>query len=236
MEDIARQLKSSPQGLVSVDEVLRMLEKAKMQAKSPVEYKIEGGKEWSEGSEEYSMQAPMGAFPGRARGGRGGPGGPMMGAGTRTSTQREQAVRFRFTPINVLVLTDGSEHSHKALEAALHFRRRNDHLFVVNCVQLAGKEGEPEYTEANRALKTKGKAVIDEARQEINEREIGRWVCASVAAVDPKKAALEYAKKQDVSVIFVGTRGTDSTSGTFYPGSFAKYVFDNADVSVMLVR
>jgi nucleotide-binding universal stress UspA family protein len=230
MENIARQLRNKPQGQVSVDEVLSMLESVKIPEESKLSAtpRWEGDTDWRQESDQYTLRAPTGAFPGRGRG--------FTAMGPRTGAQRAQAVKFRFEPITLVVLTDGSEHSHKALEAALHFRRRNDYIHVVNCVQLAGPEDQPSFKEANAALKSKGKHVIDEARQEINEREIGRWVCTSVAAMDPKKAALEYAQKQGASILFVGTRGKDSTTKDFYPGSFAKYIFDNADCSVMVVR
>jgi len=184
------------------------------------------GGEWKQEREETPLiiHAPSGPMPGKTR----------MGPVARTQEERERARRFGFPPTRLLVLTDGSENSHRALEAALHFRRRNDMLFILNAVQLM--DDTIEYDQTNRLLKDKGRKIIDEVTKLIHEREIGRWECASLPSKNAKQIALDYASKNNVELIFIGCRGVDSKTGDFYPGSFSKFVINNSHCSVMLVR
>ena len=184
------------------------------------------GGEWKHEREDEPIivAAPPGPMPGKSRA------APL----TRSPEERMRARRFGFPPTRLLVLTDGSDNAHRALEAALHFRRRNDSLFIVNAVQLM--DDTVEYDQTNRLLKDKGRKIIDEVTKLIHEREIGRWECACLPAKNAKEAVLDYAQKHNIELIFVGSRGIDNKTGDFYPGSFSKHVIDNSHCSVMLVR
>lgn len=186
------------------------------------------GAEWKQepqkGFEPLVVHAPSGPMPGKQR----------QVTQQRTTEERERARRFGFPPTRLLVLTDGSDNSHRALEAALHFRRRNDSLFIVNAAQLM--DDTAEYDQTNRMLKEKGRKIIDEVTNLIHEREIGRWEVACLPSKNPKQVVLEYAAKHSIDLIFIGSRGIDSQTGDFYPGSFSKYVINNSQCSVMLVR
>ena len=185
------------------------------------------GNEWKTMEHEEEpiiVHAPSGPMPGK----------PRNQAQNRSQEERERARRFGFPPTRLLVLTDGSENSHRALEAALHFRRRNDSLFIVNAVQLM--DDTVEYDQTNRLLKDKGRKILDEVTKLIHEREIGRWECACLPSKNAKEVVLDYAQKHNIELIFIGSRGIDTKTGDFYPGSFSKYVINNSHCSVMLVR
>jgi len=161
--------------------------------------------------EPLVVHAPSGPMPGK---------NPRQGTQQRSPEERDRARRFGFPPTRMLVLTDGSENAHRALEAALHFRRRNDSLFIVNAAQLMDET--VEYDQTNQLLKDKGRKIIDEVTKLIHEREIGRWECACLPSKNPKEAVLDYAMKHNIEVIFLGSRGVDAKTGDFYPVSEGK--------------
>jgi nucleotide-binding universal stress UspA family protein len=173
-------------------------------------------------SQPSVARAPQGAFPGRVRGQAG------------TTTDRERARKFGFPPAQILVLVDGSPASEKAIDAALHYRRRNDHIYFCHALKLAGTGDE--WKAENEELALKGKAIVDDVKSMIAEREIGRWETALIPHTNIHQAVLDYAKNNKIDLIFIGTRGFDPQTHEFYSDSFAKFIMENSHCSAMLVR
>lgn len=172
-------------------------------------------------------RAPVGRYPGRVNvSGR----TPSATQGPRTEVDRERARRFGFPPARLMILTDGSENAHKAIEAALHYRRRNDNLFFVTAVQLGADK------QTNIELTNKAKSVMDHCKEIIHERELGRWETAILPTTNPQQAIVDYAYNNNIDLCFIGTRGIDCGTGDFHPDSFSKFVLHNSHCSVMLIR
>lgn len=174
-------------------------------------------------------QAPSGPFPGRGGRSR----APVAG---RLQEERQRAAKYAFEPNNLLVLLDGTDQGHAALENALHFRRRNDRIFLLHLVKLAGPEDDPAFAEANANLEARGKQICDHAYSLIAERQIGRYEIDSLAACDIHERALEFADLHNIDCIFMGSRGFAPDTDDFYGDSFAKYVIRHAPCSVMVSR
>lgn len=234
MDEIIRTFRDLGSQRMTAEEVANKLQKAQCeQTYQEPSYKFETTepkyREFKSDQPESELRAhsPYGPMPGRARG---------AAVGPRTQTDRERAKRFGFTPMNILVLTDGSEHSRKAMQAALHFRRRNDNIYVVNAVTLCGPDDQPEFRTANIKLKSKGTQILKEVQQEFEDRQMGRWEIDVVPSSDPKRAVLDYVKKTNIDMVFIGTRGIDSKTNDFFPGSFSRHMIEHSPCSVMLIR
>lgn len=204
---------------MTADQLMSALQKHQAEQKTPGEtIKIA-----TTGNAPHIEHAPAGPFPGKKVRG---------GAQQRTGGDRDRARRFGFTPANVLVLVDGTEASQKAVDAALHYRRRNDHIFFVNLVHVPANAT----AEQTTALEKTGNDVIEQVKSMISEREIGRWETCVIPSPEIKNACLEYANNNKVDIIFIGTRGIDPKSHQFPEDSMGKWIMENSNCSTMLVR
>lgn len=214
------------QGSMTADEIVKELQKMKGHEQKEWQGESTYNKETSSDfpSTPITHRAPTGAFPGRV--------GRASTSGTvpRTQTDKERARRFGFTPARLMILTDGSDMSHKAIEAALHYRRRNDFIYFVTCVPLSSDKS------SNLELTNKAKHVMDHVQEIIAERELGRWETAILPANNPQQAVVDYAYNNNIDFIFIGTRGIDESTGDFHPDSFSKHILHNSHCSVMLIR
>lgn len=55
----------------------------------------------------------------------------------------------------------------------------------------------------------KGRALIDEVQNEINQREIGRWECQSIPTMEPKK--VKICKTIDIALLAQSAMATPRT-------------------------
>lgn len=208
-------------GPMTADQIVQQLKQLKQKS-----YGHEEEKEvWMAEGVPITERAPTGPFPGRTLRSP-----PSAGSLQRTQAERDRARRFGFPPARLMVLTDGSDNAQKAMDAALHYRRRNDFVFFVTCVPLGTDK------QTNLDLTNKAKHVMDDVKDLIKERELGRWETAILPSSNPQQAVIDYAYKNNVDLIFIGTRGIESSTGDFHPDSFSKYVLHNSHCSVMLIR
>merc|ERR1712166_1108481 len=164
--------------------------------------------------------SPRGAYPGRTR----------ATPGERGGVDRERARRFGFQPNNILVLVDGTENSQKAIDAALHYRRRNDHIFFCHAVQTPGVGAQHE--KEVESLELKGEKIIDDVKTQISEREIGRWETCVIPSPDIHNAVIEYATKNKIDIIFIATMHRPPND-LFPTDSMGKWIMENSTCSTM---
>lgn len=142
----------------------------------------------------------------------------------------------------VLVAVDGSEHSRKAVRAAVDLcRKYGSRLYVIHVIQ------QPSYTFAAAGLPpTALRDYYVDARREA-ERYVGEAVSmAEQAGVEARaeilenapslvQAITEYAESNDVDLIVVGTRGLSGFKKLLL-GSVAGGVVTHAHCSVLVVK
>lgn len=148
--------------------------------------------------------------------------------------ERDRARKFGFPAMRVMVCLDGSANSWKALEAALHHRRRNDYLSLVHFVQLF--DDTSDFGPSNALMRKKGFEIVTQAQRELQHRGISRFDWACIPSHNAKDAAVKYALEQRIDLIFVGSRGVNRAVQEFYPGSFTKHMINHVHSSVMLIR
>eukprot|EP00808_Paulinella_micropora_P027719 g52116.t1 len=219
----------------------------------------------------------------------------------------------------IMVLVDGSNNGDKAFDAALQWKRPDDHLFIVTAVEhvvpvalvrcssstlsmerrgevcgmtevnisgcspftlemergevrtlllysIYGEDAPPLlylwrevrpappaqaeaaagpgftelmdsnlYTQANKALKERGKTLIEHYAAVCKEKDIKHVTTAVLTAGNAKEAVMKYAKEKHVTLIVVGTRGLSAIKRLLM-GSFSHFVVQHAECDVVVVK
>jgi len=131
----------------------------------------------------------------------------------------------------LLVATDGSEHSRKALDKALGMAGEDDEIVVLYVIPAGGiKELE--------AMNPEGQK--DEAREIVNRavdvaKARNRKVIAVVREGNVADEIINFARELECSLILIGSKGM-SKVGSFALGHVAESVARNADRAVLILR
>jgi nucleotide-binding universal stress UspA family protein len=139
----------------------------------------------------------------------------------------------------ILVGVDGSEHSKKAVEIAVaEAKAYGAQLTIVHVIPrptypVAGSEG-IDADDYFAAARNEAKAWVDSAVKLAQSKDV-RAVGVIFESVSVVKAFLDYAAKDNVDLIVLGTRGLSDFKRLLI-GSISSGVVNHAHCSVLVVR
>ncbi|MFP4625821.1 MAG: universal stress protein [Natronomonas sp.] len=142
----------------------------------------------------------------------------------------------------ILIPTDGSEPAQhaavKGIELAAEQGATVHAMYAVEPIPLGGISAGPEPASAEfgsviEEQKAEGEKALKAVRQEANEH--GVDVVEAIEYGDPDEEILEYAEKEDVDAIVMGTHGR-SGAGRLVIGSVAEKVVRKSPIPVLTIR
>jgi len=148
----------------------------------------------------------------------------------------------------ILVATDASAASNRALEMAVQFARQHDAelllVHVIRDMQIPFEIKEIPELELNKfeafsdareeVMRKIAEAVLKNAKEKaLNAGAIK--VKTAIGTGDPANSILGFAKRREVDLIVMGTRGLGKLKGTIL-GSVSRKVTNNAETSCLTVR
>ncbi len=148
----------------------------------------------------------------------------------------------------ILVATDASEASNRALEMAAQFAVQHDAeiliVHVIRDMQIPFEIDEiPElefhqiesFNDAREEILRKIAESILRAAREKAEKAGVTNINTAIGTGDPATSILGFARRSNVDMIAIGTRGLSKLKGTIL-GSVSRKVADNAETSCLIVR
>jgi len=149
---------------------------------------------------------------------------------------------------SILVATDASAASNRALEMAVQFvEQHNAKLLIVHVIrdmQIPFDIKEIPELESNRfesfsdaredIMRKIAETVLRRAKEKA-EKAGANNVQTAIGTGDPATSILGFAKRRKVDMIVVGTRGLGKLKGTIL-GSVSRKVTNNAETSCLIVR
>jgi nucleotide-binding universal stress UspA family protein len=148
----------------------------------------------------------------------------------------------------ILVATDASAASNRALKMAAQFATQHDAelllVHVIRDMQLPFEIKEiPElessqfdsFNSAREEIMRKIAESVLRAAKEKVEKAGASKVKTAIGTGDPASSILDFAKRQKVDMIVIGTRGLGKLKGTIL-GSVSRKVTNNAETSCLIVR
>lgn len=136
----------------------------------------------------------------------------------------------------ILVAYDGSENAKRALLQGIELAKLfNSRLFVVEAIDVTVfyNAGILPPLSALKDLEKKAKADMAEATELAKSQ--GVDVITDVIEGDPATSVLDYAEKNNVDLIVVGSRGLSRFKKVFL-GSVSTAILNHAKVPVMVVK
>ncbi|MBW9141962.1 MAG: universal stress protein [Candidatus Aramenus sp.] len=136
----------------------------------------------------------------------------------------------------ILVAYDGSENAKRALLQGIELAKLfNSRLFVVEAIDVTVfyNAGILPPLSALKDLEKKAKADMAEATELAKSQ--GVDVITDVIEGDPATSVLDYAEKNNVDLIVVGSRGLSRFKKAFL-GSVSTAILNHAKVPVMVVK
>jgi len=150
--------------------------------------------------------------------------------------------------VRVLVAVDGSESADVAFRAACDLIKGDqDSLILVHVVGDLSRQyvlsALPEYTAAipfptegaQKSLNAQGKAILDKYVQRAKGMRIKNVQALLGVSTHEGEFVCRLAKNRDIDLIVLGRRGLNSFSRLFM-GSTSKYVMENAECNVCIVK
>jgi nucleotide-binding universal stress UspA family protein len=148
----------------------------------------------------------------------------------------------------ILVATDASAASNRALEVAVQFAGQHDAelllVHVIRDMQIPFEIKEiPElefnkfeaFSDAREEIMRKvAESVLRSAREKAEKMGVQN-VQTAIGTGDPATSILGFAKRRKVDMIVIGTRGLGKLKGTIL-GSVSRKVVNNAETSCLIVR
>ncbi|WP_327053594.1 universal stress protein [Halomicrococcus gelatinilyticus] len=135
----------------------------------------------------------------------------------------------------ILVPTDGSEGSRRAVEEAAELAAAFDAvLHVLYVVDTRALPMDVDTGEILGELETEGKQAIDDVVDAAHDAGVGTTE-AVVGRGTPHRAILDYSDQHDVDLVVMGTHGRTGV-GRFLLGSVTEKVVRASDVPVLTVR
>ena len=144
---------------------------------------------------------------------------------------------------NILVSIDGSDSAEKALEAAGDIAKQNDatlHLLhVVRDMQVPLTPGIMEaYEKLQRqrhdVLRQAGEHLVNQAKRNMEAKGV-KTVDTDIGSGDPASAIVNYAGRNKIDLIVLGSRGLGSVEGMLM-GSVSRKVSNTAKTSCLVVK
>jgi len=137
----------------------------------------------------------------------------------------------------VLVPTDGSRTVDRTLEHAFSIARDNDAtvhaLYVVDARVVRAATGETRAA-IESELEAEGETAVETVAD--RAREVGLEAVGAVGRGTPAKEIVDYAEREDVDLIAIGTHGKTPREKQLTLGSVSERVVDGASTPVLVVR
>ena len=135
----------------------------------------------------------------------------------------------------ILVPYDGSHHSERALETAIHMARSDGaSIHVVYAYdKLPDYLGEPNLQEVLNRVLSAARALMDSAAQQAHDQ--GVAVTSDVLEGPAAEAILRVAEIENFDLIIMGSRGLGHLKGLLL-GSVSERVLRQAKIPVMIMR
>ena len=148
----------------------------------------------------------------------------------------------------ILVATDASAASNRALEMAVQFAGQNNAelllVHVIRDMQIPFEIKEIPELEFNKfeafndareeVMRKIAETVLKTARQKAQNAGAIK-IETAIGTGDPANCILDFAKRREVDMIVLGTRGLGKLKGTIL-GSVSRKVTNNAETSCLIVR
>ena len=148
----------------------------------------------------------------------------------------------------ILAATDASEGSNRALEMAVQIAGQNDaELLIVHVIrdmQIPFEIKEIPELEINRLesfndareeiMRKVAETVLRTAKEKAQKAGADK-VQTAIGTGDPATGILDFARRREVDMIVVGTRGLGKLKGTIL-GSVSRKVVNNAETTCLVVR
>ena len=135
----------------------------------------------------------------------------------------------------ILVPYDGSHHSERALETAIHMARNDGAaLHVIYAYdKLPDYLGEPNLQEVLNRVLSAARGLMDNAAQQAHDQ--GIEVTTDVLEGPAAEAILRVAEIENFDLIIMGSRGLGHLKGLLL-GSVSERVLRQAKIPVMIMR
>ena len=135
----------------------------------------------------------------------------------------------------ILVPYDGSHHSERALETAIHMARNDGAaLHVIYAYdKLPDYLGEPNLQEVLNRVLSAARGLMDSAAQQAHDQ--GVEVTTDVLEGPAAEAILRVAEIENFDLIIMGSRGLGHLKGLLL-GSVSERVLRQAKIPVMIMR
>ena len=148
----------------------------------------------------------------------------------------------------ILVATDASAASNRALDMAAQLAgQHNAELFIIHVIrdmqipfeikeipELESQQIES-FSEAREKIMRKIAENVLKVAQEKMEKAGVNKVQTTIGTGDPATSILDFAKRREIDMIVIGTRGLSKLKGTIL-GSVSRKVTNNAETSCLIVR
>ncbi len=147
-----------------------------------------------------------------------------------------------FKPSRILVPTDMSEHSDKAIRQALDIAKQfNSEVFLLHVIQEPVQQCTIDYCISEELLSQLQAQMLESAQQAIR-RQLDKF-----PFIDPEKVAIDIktgipyveilkdAEERDVDMIVIASLGSTGLA-KYFMGSVARHVLLGAKCSVLLAR
>ncbi|MFT5134885.1 MAG: nucleotide-binding universal stress UspA family protein [Gammaproteobacteria bacterium] len=149
---------------------------------------------------------------------------------------------------SILVASDASAASNRALQMAAQFAKQYDaelHIIhIIRDMQIPFEIKEiPElefnqfeaFTDAREEVMRKIAESVLKIAKEKAQKAGAVKIQTAIGTGDPATSILEFAKRRNVDMIVLGTRGLSKLKGTIL-GSVSRKVTNNAETSCLIVR
>jgi nucleotide-binding universal stress UspA family protein len=139
----------------------------------------------------------------------------------------------------IMVATDGSEHSAKAVDHAIELCKSSGAellaVSVINMDAISFMEDSDRdvYFEVQYALEKRANDILNEVEKKANKENV--LVKKIIQVGDPAEVVVELAKREDADLIVIGTRGLLGVKRVVL-GSHAEKIVRWASVPVLVVR
>jgi nucleotide-binding universal stress UspA family protein len=143
----------------------------------------------------------------------------------------------------ILVATDASAASNRALKMAAYLAAQHEaELLIVHVIrdmQLPPEIREvPELESFNHTrediLRRIAESTLKGAKV-IAEKEGAKKIQSAIGSGDPATSIIGFAKRRNIDLIVIGTRGLGKIKGTLL-GSVSRKVTNNAEINCLVVR
>lgn len=148
----------------------------------------------------------------------------------------------------ILLATDASAASDRALKLAVQMTGQNDaELLIIHVIrdmqipfeikeipELESQQIESFSEEREKIMRKIAETVLKDARQKAEAAGASN-VTTAIGTGDPATSILDFAKRREMDMIVLGTRGLGKLKGTIL-GSVSRKVTNNAETSCLIVR